>query len=332
MGTRPFIFSNPQAYKGFLGLVSHEYFHTWNVKQLRPKAIAPYDFSRENYTEELWISEGATSYYDDLMLVRAKFNTAKKFLENINQMVNNERLRYGNRIQSLADASYDAWIKYWRGRQNSQNAESDYYSKGSYLSLLLDLEIRHHSNNKYSLDTVLRTMYQRFPRTKGFTNGDFRKVCEEYGGVSFKEFFRDYLYATVPLPWERTLAYAGLEVVVLDSIQKPGLGISTQDMGEKTRITNVIPGSPAERAGLEINDEIAAVNGFRIRSGELNERIGTMNAGAVVTIHIFRNEKLKEVKIMLENYGTQNFVVRKVLQPNEQQKAIYEQWLMEQWQ
>jgi len=331
MGTRPFVFSNPQMYKGFLGLVSHEYFHTWNVKQLRPKAIAPYDFSRENYSEELWISEGTTSYYDDLLLVRAKFNDAKKFIENINQMVNNERLRFGNRVQPLADASFDAWIKYWRGRQNSQNAETDYYSKGSYLSLLLDLEIRHRSTNAHSLDDVMRTMYHRFPLTKGFTNADFQKVCEEFGGGSFKEFFRDYLYSTVPLPWEKTLSYAGLEVVSLDSLPKPGLGISTQDMSDKTKITNVTPGSPAERAGLEINDEIAAVNGFRVRSVELNERIAAMKAGSEVTIHLFRNDKLKQVTLTLENVRTPNFIVRKVPKPTDQQKSIYEQWLGEPW-
>ena len=331
MGVRPFIFSNLIAYKGFLGLVSHEYFHTWNVKQLRPKAIVPYDFSKENYTEELWVSEGTTSYYDDLILLRAKFWDTKRYLENIAQMVNNERLRYGNSVQPLAEASFDAWIKYWRGRQNAQNAESDYYGKGSHVSLCLDLEIRHRSKNASSLDTVLRTMYQRFPRTKGFTNANLQSVCEEFGGSSFKEFFLQYIYSTDPLPWEQVLAYAGLVVTPKDTLQKVGTGITTLDAGEKTKIANIIPLSPAERSGLEINDEIIAMNGIRVRSADFTERIAAMNAGDSVSLLLFRNDKIKEITMKLENYGTPNFLITKTGTPTEQQKAIFEQWLHSPW-
>lgn len=329
MGVRPFIFSNPAAYKGFLGLVSHEFFHTWNVKQLRPKAIAPYDFSKENYSEEYWVSEGTTSYYDDLILVWTKFTDAKSYLENITQMVNNERSRYGNTVQPLSESSYDAWIKYWRGRQNSQIAESDYYGKGSHVSLLLDLEIRNRSKNKHSFDDVLRTMYQRFPLTKGFTNSDLQKVCEELGGGSFKDFFQQYIFSTTPLPWETILTYAGLEVSLKDSTKKIGLGMTTQDVGEKTRITNIIPYSPAAKAGLDFNDEILALNGYRTRTTDLNERIASMKEGEEIMLTIFRNDKLKEVKLRLEFYGTPNYIIRKSVKPTELQKAIYESWLKE---
>lgn len=331
MGTRPFIFSNPASYLGFLGLVSHEYFHTWNVKQLRPRAIAPYDFSKEAYTEELWVSEGTTSYYDDLILVRARFNTAKKYLDNINQMVNNERARYGNKVQSLAEASFDAWVKFWRGRQNAQNAESDYYGKGSHVSLILDLELRYRSNNKTSLDEVLRTMFKRFPLTKGFTNDDLRKVCEEQGGGSFTEFFREYVYGTAPLPWDRVLAYAGLAVHVKDSVQRIGTGFTTQDAGERTRITSIIPGSPAERTGFDINDEIVALNGYRSRSAELTERLAAMKPGETVTITLFRNDKLLQLPLTLEVFGDPGYSVSKVVSPTEQQRSIYQDWLREPW-
>ncbi len=331
LGVRPFVFSNPGSYKGFIGLVSHEYFHTWNVKQLRPKAFAPYDFSKENYTEELWVSEGTTSYYDDLILVRAKFSNAKTYLDNITQMVNIERSRYGNTIQPLAESSFDSWIKYWRGKQNSQNAESDYYGKGSQVSLLLDLEIRHRSKNKSSFDDVLRTMFKRFPSTKGFTNTDLQKVCEEFAGSSMNDVFTSYLYTTTPLPWDKILSYAGLEVIPKDSIRKLNLGISLQDFGEKTRITNVTPNSPAERAMLDINDEIVALNGFRIRSSDFTERIASMKEGEEVSMTVFRNDKLKELKIKLEYFGIPSFSVKKVDKPTELQKVIYEGWLGEHW-
>lgn len=331
MGVRPFIFSNPAAYKGFIGLVSHEYFHTWNVKQLRPKAFAPYDFSKENYSEELWVSEGTTSYYDDLILVRAKFTSAKSYLENITQMVNNERSRYGNTIQPLAESSFDSWIKYWRGKQNSQNAESDYYGKGSYVSLLLDLEIRHRSKNKYSFDDVLRTMYQRFPKTKGFTNADIQSVCEEFSGISMNDLFEWYLYSTTPLPWEKVLSYSGLQVSVKDSSKKINLGISLQDVGEKTRIIYITPNSPAEKALLDINDEIIALNGFRVRASEFNERIASMNKGDEIFVTVFRNDKLKEIKLRLEYFGTAPLIIKKIDTPTDLQKSIYESWLGERW-
>ena len=331
MGVRPFIFSNPAAYKGFLGLVSHEYFHTWNVKQLRPKAFAPYDFSKENYTEELWVSEGMTSYYDDLILVRLKFSNAKSYLDNITQMVNNERSRYGNNVQPLAESSFDAWIKYWRGKQNSQNAESDYYGKGSQVSLLLDLEIRQRSKNKFSLNDVLRTMYKRFPKTKGFTNADLQKVCEELAGSSLKDFFMSSLYSATPLPWEKILSYAGLEVTAKDSVKKINLGISVQDFGERTRVTNVTPNSPAERAQLDINDEIVALNGYRIRASDFNERIASMKEGDEVSITVFRNDKLKEITLKLEYFGLPSYTVKKVDKTTELQQTIYEDWLGERW-
>jgi predicted metalloprotease with PDZ domain len=331
LGVRPFVFANPVSYKGFIGLVSHEYFHTWNVKQLRPRAFAPYDFSKENYTEELWVSEGTTSYYDDLILVRAKFSNAKSYVDNITQMVNSDRSRYGNTIQPLAESSFDAWVKYWRGKQNSQNAESDYYGKGSHVSLLLDLELRRRSKNKFSFDDVLRTMYKRFPSTKGFTNSDLQKVCEEFAGNSLKDVFSSYLYSTSPLPWDRVLSYAGLEVSVKDSTKKINLGISVQDFGEKTRITNVTPNSPAERATFEINDEIVALNGYRVHSSDFNERITSMKEGEEISITVFRNDKLKEIKLKLEYFGLPSYVVKKVDNPSELQRAIYENWLGEHW-
>ncbi len=331
MGVRPFIFSNPGTYRGFLGLVSHEYFHTWNVKQLRPKAIAPYDFSKENYSEEFWVSEGATSYFDDLILLRTGHSDAKWYLEIVTQMVNNERSRFGNTIQPLAESSFDAWIKYWRGRQNAQNAESDYYGKGSQVSLLLDLEIRHRSKNKHSLEEVMRIMFKRFPLTKGFTNADLQKICEETAGGSFAELFKSFLYTTAPLPWEEKLRYAGLEVILKDSTAKVSLGITTQDFGEKTRVTNVTPNSPGAAAGLDYNDEIVALNGYRVRSAELTERIASMKAGDTVTITIFRNDKLKELTAVLDNFGAKNYLVKKTVKPDELQRSIYESWLMESW-
>jgi predicted metalloprotease with PDZ domain len=327
MGVTPFIFSNANSYKRFLNLVSHEYFHTWNVKQLRPKAFAPYDFSRESYSEELWISEGATSYFDDLILLRAGYRTSDEYLELIGQMIGNDRERFGNTIQPLAEASFDAWVKYWRNRQNSRNAESDYYGKGQHVSLLLDLQIRHSSKNRSSLDDVMKAMLQRFPRSVGFTNKDFITVCEEFAGTSLKKFFDDYLFGTAPLDWERIVEYAGLEVLPKDPAQKNGLGASTHDIGDKVTVNAVFPGSPAEKAGIEIQDEIIALNGYRMRSADLQERIAAMKTGEEFVITIFRNDILREIRITAGPASSPRYTVVKTAKPGGLQKSIFNSWL-----
>jgi predicted metalloprotease with PDZ domain len=329
MGVRPFIFSDPNAYKGFLGLVSHEYFHTWNVKQLRPKAFAPYDFSRENYSEELWISEGATSYFDDLINLRAGFGSADQYLGIVSRMISDDRSRHGNTIQTLAEASYDAWVKYWRRRPNARNAEADYYGKGQHVSLLLDLTIRHRSGGKASLDDVMRAMYRKYPLTKGFTNADFIAMGEKFAGSSLSDFFSRYLYGTTPLDWEGILSYAGLIVIAKEPAARNGIGITTQDSGEKTRVTALLPGSPAERSGIELNDEIVALNGYRIRSTELSDRIASMSAGEKAELTVFRNDKLKTIAAVLEPMSTHGYIVKKSPESTPLQKSIFEQWLGE---
>lgn len=327
LGVRPFIFSHPSSYASFLGLVSHEYFHTWNVKQLRPKAFAPYDFSKENYSEELWISEGSTSYFDDIILLHAGIRDAQSYLGSIGQMIRTDRERYGNKIQSLAESSFDAWVKYWRRKPNAANAESDYYGKGQHVSLLLDLEIRHRSNNTHSLETVMKAMFERYPLSKGFTNNDFIAVCEEFAGSSLMPFFDHYLYGTSPLPWEQTLGYAGLDVIRLDSVMTSSVGISVDDGGGKTIVTSVQVQSPAENAGIELNDEIIAIDGFRVRAAEFNDRISSLSAGDTIRITCFRNDKLKDFAVTVQSVNQPLFRVQKKANPTALQKRIFEDWL-----
>lgn len=330
MGVTPFIFAHPPSYKRFMNLVSHEFFHTWNVKQLRPKAFAPYDFTKESYSEELWISEGATSYFDDLILLRAGFRTADEYLDIIGQMIGSDRERFGNTVQPLAESSFDAWVKYWKNRQNARNAESDYYGKGQHVSLLLDLQIRHSSGNRSSLDDVMKAMFQRFPRSTGFTNGDFIRVCEEFAGTSLKKFFDEYLYGTAPLDWERILGYAGLEVLPKEASPKNGLGASTHDAGDKVLVTSVSPGSPAEKSGIEIHDEIVALNGYRLRSGDLHDRIAAMKNGETYVVTVFRNDKLREIRLTAGPAGSPRYTVVKSGTPDKLQKSIFSSWLRSQ--
>jgi predicted metalloprotease with PDZ domain len=332
MQTGPFGFKNPNSYIGFLGLVSHEYFHTWNVKQLRPKGIAPYDYTKENYVYELWVAEGTTSYYGRLLLQRGGFSQPQFVYDWLANMVQGERQRPGNHIQSVSESSFDAWVKYWKEHQQGFNSESDYYGKGSDVSLILDLEIRQRSNNKYSLDDVMRTLYRRFPLGgNGYTVDDLRTIAEKLGGTDLKKFFEDYVTGTIPIDWERYLGYAGLRVQARDSDRKISLGMVTADRENRTRVMSVTAGTSAYDAGVDIGDEVVALNGLRVHTSDLPDRLADYKPGDKVKLTIFRRDRLREFEIALRLQDVPSYKVTKVEQPSPLQKSIFESWLKTTW-
>jgi predicted metalloprotease with PDZ domain len=327
MQVRPFVFRNLASYASFLGLVTHEFFHTWNVKQLRPKGITPYDYTKEDYVNELWVAEGTTSYYGELLLMRMGFLARQEYLDGIARSVQSDRMRPGNKVQSITESSFDAWVKYWRGRQNAYNAESDYYDKGSSVSLLLDLQVRQLSKNKHSLDDVMRTMFERFPLGKGYTVDDLQKVCEEMAGGSLEQFFADYVHGTKPIPWEELLGNAGLKLQPKDVEPKPWLGIMTYDRDNQAQVYSVIAGSPAYDAGLSVGDQVLALNGYRARTSDLTNRIAEMKAGDKIVLTVFRDEKLRRFDVVLRNQETPNYWVTNADNPTDLQKSIRDDWL-----
>ena len=328
--TRPYIFKNSNSYRGFLGTQAHEYFHTWNVKQLRPKGINPYGLTKENYTEELGISEGTTSYYGSVMLARLGFMKVQQFLEGAADEIRGDRERPGNLKQSMAESSFDAWVKFWRNTEESVNYESDYYDKGSSVSFILDMEIRNRSKNKSSLDDVMRAMYKRFPLSgAGYTLTDVQKVAEEFAGGSLKEFFADYVWGTKPLPWEQYLGFAGLELKPKESDTKPWLGLSAG--GERFRVFRVIAGAPAYEAGINVGDEVVALNGYRVSGNDLTTRIEEMNEGEIVRLTIFRDNRLRDVNVTLKNRAVPSYKIEQVKEPTDLQKSIYTSWLKTEW-
>jgi predicted metalloprotease with PDZ domain len=332
LNSSPFGFKNPDSYRGFLGLISHEYFHTWNVKQLRPKGIHPYDYTKENYSDELWIAEGTTSYFDQLLMVRAGYTTTAKYINGFGSMIAEERNRPGNKIQSVADASFDAWVKYWKWNRQSYNAESDYYERGAMVSGLFDLEIRQQSANKYSLDDVMREMYKRFPLSgPGYTLDDLQNVISSLTGADCKPFFRDFIYGTKPFEWEKELAYAGLEVTNKDSIPKAWLGVGTMDADGLLRVTQVVANSPAYLSGLGNGDEIVAINGYKASSTNFGSRIGELKPGDAITLTCLQNDRLRTITVTLGTAPKSNYSVAQVKTPTDLQKAIYESWLGAKW-
>lgn len=329
IGARPWGFTNPNSYNGFLGTASHEYFHTWNVKQIRPKGISPYDWTKENYTKELWIAEGTTSYYTPLMMIHAGLSKGSSILNRLPGQIQGDRQKPGNTMQSATESSFDAWVKYWKGKEQSYNAETDYYDRGAKLSGLLDLEIRQRSKNKASLDNVMKAMYKQFPwNGTGYTVDDFRKLCDQFAGGSLKQFFDDYVYGAGSLPWEKVLLYAGLEVKPRDE-EKVWFGAFAR--GDQPRIGRLVSGSPAYNAGLDIGDEIVALNGYQVSANEFNSRVGDMKEGDVAKLTVIRNGKLREFNVTIKNNPVPGYAVTKVKNPSSLQKSIYESWLMAGW-
>jgi predicted metalloprotease with PDZ domain len=332
LNNSPFGFKNPDSYRGFLGLISHEYFHTWNVKQLRPKGIHPYDYMKENYSDELWIAEGTTSYFDQVIMTRAGYTTTGKYIDGLSSTIAGDRSRPGNKIQSVADASFDAWVKYWKWNRQSYNAESDYYERGAMVSGLLDLEIRQQSGNKYTLDDVMREMYKRFPLSgPGYTLDDLQSVIAQLAGVDIKPFFYNYIYGTKSLEWEKELAYAGLEVTCSDTIPKAWLGLGTMEADGLLKVTQVVANSPAYLSGLSNGDEILAINGYKAYSSSFSNRIREMKPGDEITLTCIQNDRLRTITVTLGTAPKSNYNVAQVKTPTDLQRAIYESWLGTKW-
>jgi predicted metalloprotease with PDZ domain len=241
-------------------------------------------------------------------------------------------MRPGNKIQSLLESSFDAWVKFWKNGQQSYNAESDYYGKGSNVSFLLDLEIRQRSKNKHSFDDVMRALYRRFPLSgNGYTVDDLQKISEELAGSSLKSFFENYVHGTTPLDWETTLRYAGLELRPRESDHKPWFGAQTMDQNGRAIIRGIVAGSPASDARLDLGDEIVALNGRRVRSSDLQDRIAELKPGETVKLTVFREDNLREFAVTLRLPDVPSYNVVKVDQPTPLQKSIYESWLKTTW-
>ena len=191
-------------YKDFLTLVAHEYFHLWNVKRMRPKALGPFDYDNENYTNMLFVSEGFTAYYEDLIVYRSGFYTRDEFLQKVANSFSYSDNQRGAAIQPLNEASFDAWIKYYRPNENSNNSSVSYYSKGSAVAAALDMLIRTKTNAKKSLDDVMQVLYQTYflGYNRGFTDAEFQQAVSQIAGVDMNYFFNNYVYNTQRIPFD----------------------------------------------------------------------------------------------------------------------------------
>ena len=299
---------NSDGYLKFLGLCSHEYFHTWNVKRIKPAVFAPYDLNAETYTPLLWLFEGFTSYYDDLMLVRSGIVDEKVYLKLLGKAIGSVLRGSGRTKQSVADSSFDAWGKYYRQDENAPNAIVSYYGKGSLIALAFDLTIRAKTDGKKSLDDVMRALWQRFGRDfysttgRGVTEADVEALFDEISGIKMKPLFERYVRGTVELPLARLYAPFGVKLVDERRSAKPSFDAGIGREGGDCKLINVHEGGAAHAAGMSAGDLVVAVDGLRVTGAPagLDAMLARYKVGDTVQVHAFRRDELMTFSVKLQ--------------------------------
>ena len=324
-----FEFRKPNSYNRFMSLVSHEFFHLWNVKRIRPQALRPFDYDQENYTDALWFCEGVTSFYDLVIPYRAGIYDAKFYLKLLSESITRLQAVPGRQVQSLTDSSFDTWIKLYRPDANSRNCQVSYYLKGEIVSLLLDLLIRQHHQNQRSLDDVMLGLWQTYGQTnQGYTRAQLRSVIEAVAQRDLTDFWSNYLDGTVELPYQEFLEPFGLEIAADYGKQPiPYLGLTVHTHAEKETLKFVDVNSPAQKAGLKPGDQLLAVDGFRITSDQLPHRLQDYQPGEQISITVFHDDQLETHRLILADPVAQAYEVRPIPQPTATQKHNFSQWL-----
>lgn len=287
------------AYRDFLGLCSHEYFHAWNVARIKPQAFVPYDLERENPTTLLWLFEGFTSYYDDLMLLRAGVLDAQQYLDGLARTIAAVRRTPGRTVQSLAEASSDAWIKYYRPDENTANATVSYYQLGALLALSIDLRLR--QQGRASLDDAMRLLWRRYGRSDaplravGVAEDAMPALLAEVGGLDWHGYFRRHVAGTQDLPLRRQLAQFGVEWITQEDKPFDALGLTIREQADGWLVVQrVRNGGWAERAGLAAGDLLVALNGERATRAAIERAHALARPGDDWRVHSLRQDLLHE--------------------------------------
>ena len=323
-------YATDAGYKSFLGLVAHEYHHLWNVKRLRPVALGPFDYENENYTTNLWIAEGFTSYYENKFMLRAGYRSPDEFAGSLINKVANIINTPGSKVESAAASSFDAWIKYYRPNENSNNSTVSYYNKGEVIGLLLDLEIINATKSVKSLDDVMKAMYlQCKAKGRGYTDAEFKAMAEQISGISLNDFWEKYVNGVYPIEYAKYFGYAGIKVQNENEGKNlPYLGIATRASDGHVSIIAVSRDSGAWKDGLNVNDEVISidgadaepnVNGMGVLAGK--------KVGDVITVKIKRDFLDKEIRVTLRANPNVSLVPSIPEGVTEGQRNVLKKWM-----
>ena len=301
------------GYLSWLNLVSHEYFHTWNVKRLRPIELGPFDYENEVYTPSLWVAEGITSYYDRLMVRLAGLCTVDEYLagdpptagSDSDKTTNDiERLQTtpGRLVQPLEASSVDAWIKFYRRDENTPNTGISYYVKGAVVAFLLDAKIRRASHGEKSLDDVMRQAYSRYSGPQGFTSEQFRSIAQKVAGIDLSSWFHQVLETTEELDYAEALDWFGLRFTKEEKKNRAAgkpprawLGLVTKNEEGRLIVNQVKRGTPGYDAGFNVGDEILAIGDDRVHADQWSRRMECFSPGEKVSILISRRDRLQRL-------------------------------------
>ncbi len=315
-------------YRGFLSLVSHEFFHLWNVKRIRPDTLGPFDYTQENYTKVLWVAEGITDYYADLTLRLAGLITESEFLSATARSMQQLQNTPGRKEQTVEESSFDSWIKYYRQDENSINSQVSYYDKGALLGLLLDLEIRKRTSGDKSLEDVMRYLYAEFfKKNRNYGPSDFQKACELMAKSSLEDFFNKYVRGTEELDYNAGLEAAGLRLDTAAGTGGVYFGADVAQENDRLTVRRVYAGSPAHEQGLNAGDEIVAMDNMRVTRDFFNARMAEKKPGDPVSLTIFRFDDLSTLFIKLGERREGTYRIVPLPNATEAQKRIYRGWL-----
>ena len=333
--------SNRGGIRSWLSLVSHEFFHVWNGKRLRPVELGPFEYEHENYSPSLWIVEGLTSYYQHVLLARAGYHTHQKYLDALSGSIAGTEKTPGRFVQSLSSSSFDAWIKAYRRDENSINALFSYYSGGAVAGFLIDAKIQEISDGERSLDNVLSAAYERFSGEIGYAESEFIALVGEIAGKDLTDWFERLVRQPNQFDYKHALDWYGLEFETPmppeskalpvegdpEDLPKGWLGAGTKSSDGKLVISSVPNGTPAADAGLSVDDEIIAINGHRVDANGLKRITGLLGAGTQVDLLIARQGLIATIPARLGEEPTQTWKLKIKKDITEAQQARLDRWL-----
>src|SRR3989441_311019 len=312
-------------YRQTLSTVAHEFFHLWNIKRIRPAVLGPFDYTREVHTRLLWMSEGITSYYADLLLERSGIDLPVEYFGRMGALIDSMEHAPGRRMMSAEEASWNAWLR-------SDNAESttiSYYIKGELIGLLLDIEIRARTKNQKGLDDVMRYLMDNYANKGiGFPEDGFLKAIETVAGSDFHEFYHALAQSHDELDYNRYLRQAGLSTEVALQPASIYLGIEfEQAESNLVRVRRVVANSPAERARLDVGDILIAMNDDRLAFENFRSRLHSHTIGETIKLTVMRGQRLLTTNIVPVEFQEERWQLNENTRPTPEQLQLKNAWL-----
>jgi len=316
-------------YQRSMGLLSHEYFHLWNVKRIRPVELDSFNYDAENYTHQLWVVEGVTSYYDDHILLRSGVFNSEEYLKAIAKMLTGVTNTPGDDVQSLTDASYDAWLKYYRRNANSSNNQVSYYNKGAMVIQALNLIIMNETKGKRSFDDVMRQLWKDYKADpdKGYTEEHVLEVVESAAGIKLGRFFKNHIYGTKPVNYTKYFKYAGLDLVDKNKgSKKVLLGMTTKFENGQLKVKGLNKKYGAYRSGLNVDDEIVAIDGYRT-ANDYSKLYELKKAGDTIKMLVNRQGVMMDLEEELTKNREVDYTLTPTGNPAKLAASIRKNWL-----